>query len=259
MKRFGFLLCLIALALSSIGFAQEQDENDLAKAESVIRQAIKARGGDAYLGVRTVMSRGTHTPFLKGVSGIPSSFVDYIVYPDRERTEFGKGDNKFIQTNSVSSGWIYDGAQKLIRDQTEDQIRNFQQAIRHDLDNLLRNRWREPGAKLIYIGRREAWKNTFSEAVQIDSSDGTSVILHFDTRTRLPMMTEYKTVREGATVNNQARFFRWVEFGGIMFPTIQDFYRDGQQSGRASFDEVSFNIDIPEKLFVKPSNIKDVK
>jgi hypothetical protein len=72
-------------------------------------------------------------------------------------------------------------------------------------------------------------------------------------------MAEYKTIREGASVTNQVRYFRWVEFGGILFPTFQDFYRDGQQTGRASFDEVSFNVDVPEKLFVKPSNIKEVK
>lgn len=259
MKSVVFLLLAIALSFNSIGLALEQDENDPAKAEAVIREAIRARGGDRYLNVRTVLSRGLHTPFLKGVSGDPSSFVDYIAYPDRERTEFGKGDRKYIQTNSGTSGWIYDGAQKIIRDQTEEQIKAFQQSIRHDIDNLLRNRWKEPGAKLIYIGRREAWKNTFSEAVQIDSSDGSSVILHFDPHTKLPLMSEYKSIREGGTSNTEVRYFRWVEFGGIMFPTFQDFYRDGQQTGRASFDEVSFNVDVPEKLFVKPSNIKEVK
>lgn len=259
MKSVGFHLCAIVLVFSSISFAQEQPDNGHAKAEALIRDAIKVRGGDKYVNVRSIISRGQHTPFLKGVPGDPISFVDYIAYPDRERTEFGKGDGKTIQTNSLNSGWIYDGAQKMIRDQTEEQIKDFQQAIRQDIDNLLRHRWKEPGATLVYIGRREVWKNTFSEAVQINLAEGSSVILHFDPREKLPLMTEYKTVREGATVNNQIRFFRWVEFGGILFPTFQDVYRDGQQTGRTSFDEVSFNIDIPEKLFVKPSNIKDVK
>jgi hypothetical protein len=259
MKSVIFLLCAIALGLSSVSFAQEQDENGHAKAEALIRAAIKARGGDTYVNVRSVISRGQHTPFLKGVSGDPSSFVDYIAYPDRERTEFGKGDRKYIQTNSLNSGWIYDGAQKMIRDQTEEQVKDFQQSIRHDIDNLLRNRWKEPGTQLVYIGRREAWKNTFSEAIQINPPDGSSITIHFNPRDHLPLMAEYKTIREGASVTNQVRYFRWVEFGGILFPTFQDFYRDGQQTGRASFDEVSFNVDVPEKLFVKPSNIKEVK
>jgi outer membrane lipoprotein-sorting protein len=72
-------------------------------------------------------------------------------------------------------------------------------------------------------------------------------------------MTEYKTVGEEGTVNNEVRYYRWVDFGGIKFPTIQDSYRNGKQSARVSFDTVSFNVSLPDKLFAKPSNIKEVK
>jgi len=30
-------------------------------------------------------------------------------------------------------------------------------------------------------------------------------------------MTEYKTVGEEGTVNNEVRYYRWVDFGGIKF------------------------------------------
>jgi hypothetical protein len=254
-------LSLIALVsiVSANSARQEQDDPDPVRAAAVIREAIKARGGDAYANVTSTVSHGQFTPFEKGISLLPQNFVDYIYYPDRERTEFGKGDTKFIQSNSGNSGWVYDARQKAIRDQTEEQLKNFQQTIRYDLDNLLRRAWQEPGAKLVYLGRREAWRNTFSEAVRIDSADGASVVLHFDLRTKLPLMTEYKTVNGEVTINNQARFFRWVAFNGIQYPTIQDFYREGQQTARANFDTVSFNVSIPEKIFAKPSNIKEVK
>jgi hypothetical protein len=209
--------------------------------------------------MHTLVSRGQFTPFDKGMSGLPSGFIDYIVYPDRERTDFGKGGEKYIQSNSGSSGWVYEAKQKRIRDQTEDQIKNFQQAMRHDLDNLLRLGWQEKGAKLVYLGRREAWRNNFSEAARIDFADGQSITLHFDPRTKLPMMAEYKTIEGQTTSNNQSRYFRWVEFDGVLFPTILDFYREGQQTTRASFDSISFNEKLPEKLFEKPANIKEVK
>jgi len=90
----------------AMSFAQEQDENDPAKAAALVREAVKARGGEAYLKIRTLVSRGQYTPFDKGVSGNPSGFVDYIAYPGRERTEFGKGDSKFIQSNSESANWV---------------------------------------------------------------------------------------------------------------------------------------------------------
>jgi hypothetical protein len=257
LKTVLLLLAIISIGVAAI--AREQDENDPAKAEELIRQAIKARGGDAYLKVRTVVSRGQYTPFEKGVSLFPRQFIDYIVYPDRERTEFGKGDDKYIQTNSGNAGWVYDAPQKMIREQTEEQVKNFQQGIRHDLDNLLRRGWQETGARMVYLGRREVWKNTFSEAVRIDFADGSSVTLHFDTRSRLPLMTEYKLVSGDKTTSDQTRFYRWVDYGGIQFPTIQDFFRDGQQTARVSFDTASFNADVPEKLFAKPANVKEVK
>jgi outer membrane lipoprotein-sorting protein len=239
--------------------AQEPDENDPAKAAAVLRDAIAARGGDAYLKISSVESHGQYTPFEKAVSGDPMPFVDYVVYPGRERTEFGKGDTKTIQTNSETANWVYDANQRMIRDQKDEQVKQFQQSARYDLDNLLRTGSQQPGVKVVYLGRREAWRNTFSEALRIDFDDGGAATLHLDPRSKLPLMVEYKTVGDEGTVSNEVRFFRWVDYGEIMFPTIQDFYRNGKQSARVTFDTVSFNVSIPDKLFAKPSSIKEVK
>ncbi|MEW6212688.1 MAG: hypothetical protein AB1631_30465 [Acidobacteriota bacterium] len=259
MKLKHSLFLLLTISCSFAFAIQDQDENDPARAAALIRLAIKTRGGDAYLNIRSLIGRGQYTLFEKGASGIPQSFIDYIVYPDRERTEFGKGDTKFIQSNSTTANWVYDAPQKMIRDQTEEQVKDFQQGIRRDIDNVLRRSWQEPGAKLVYLGRREAWKNTFSEAVRIEYQDGSTVTLHFDMRSHLPLMSEYTTVVEGKTVENQVRFFLWVELGGIQFPMLQDFYRGGQQSGRVAYESVEFNPQIPDKLFNKPASIKEVK
>jgi hypothetical protein len=257
-------LSIVVFLISSTGFAfnfaaQEQDENDPAKAAALIREAIAARGGDAYLSIRSVVSRGQYTAFDKGVSGDPVSFVDYVAYPLRERTEFGKGDTKLVQANSDGNGWVYDARQKMIRDQKEDQIKQFEQSARYDLENILRSTSKESSAKLVYLGRREAWRNTFSEAMRIDFTDGSPATLHFDPRSKFPIMIEYKTVGEEGTVNNEVRYFRWVDFNGIKFPTIQDSYHNGKQSNRVSVDTFVVNSTLPEKLFAKPSNIKEVK
>lgn len=250
---------LMMFFISPVVIAQDAGEGDRAKAEAAIRQAINARGGDAYLKARSLMTRGQYTPYDKGVSGDPVAFVDYIAYPDRERTEFGKGDTKFIQTNVADTGWVYDAKQKMIRDQTDEQVKQFLQGLRYDLDNLLRSGWQQPGAKLVYLGRREPYRGAISEAVRIDFADGASATLHLDRFTHLPIMTEYKSIAGEGTVNNETRYFRWVEFGGIRFATLQDFYREGKQSARVSFDEVAFNAVVPDSLFAKPANIKEVK
>lgn len=252
-------LFIAVVILPAAVSAQEPDENDPAKAAALVREAIAARGGEAYLKITALESRGQYTPFAKAVSGDPLPFVDYIVYPGRERTEFGKGDSKFIQSNSETANWVYDGTQRMIRDQKEEQVKQFQQSSRYDLDNLLRTASHQSGVKLVYLGRREAWRNTFTEALRVDFADGGTATLHFDPRSKLPLMIEYKTVGEEGAVNNEVRYFRWVDFTGIKFPTIQDSYRNGKQSARVSFDTVSFNVSVPDKLFAKPANIKEVK
>ena len=252
-------LLFTACALAFGSSAHEQEENDSTKAAALVREAIAARGGEAYSSIRSVVSRGQYTPFEKGVSGDPVTFVDYVMYPGRERTEFGKGGAKFIQANSNGTGWVYDASQKMIRDQKEDQIKQFEQGARYDLDNLLKVVLRKSDAKLAYLGRREAWRNTFTEAVRIDFSDGSPATLHLDPRSKFPVMIEYRTVGEEGAIDNEVRYFRWVDFNGVKFPTIQDSYRNGKQSNRVSFDTFEVNSSLPEKLFSKPSNIKEVK
>jgi len=269
LTNFGLKAGLRTLALASgllmCGFgpflvhAQEPEDNDPVKAAALVRDAIKARGGDTYLNVKTLVGRGNFTPYEKGVSGDPMSFVDYVVYPGRDRTEFGKGDSKLIQSNSERANWVYDAGQKMIRDQKEDQVRQVQQGMRYDLDNLLRTAVRGQGVKLVYVGRREAWRNTFSETVRVEFSDGGSAMLHFDPRSKLPLMVEYKSVTAEGTGSQETRFFRWVEFGGVQFATVQDTYREGKQTGHVSYDSVTVNVNIPDKLFEKPSSVKEVK
>ncbi len=254
------LACALLIAVVILpAAAQEPEENDPAKAAGLLRDAVAARGGEAYLKIASLESRGQYTPFEKAVSGDPQPFVDYVVYPARERTEFGKGDTKTIQSNSEAANWVYDANQRMIRDQKEEQVKQFQQSARYDFDNLLRIASQQLGVKVVYLGRREAWRNTFSEALRVDFADGGTATLHLDPRSKLPLMVEYTTVGEGGTANNEVRYFRWVDFNGIMFPTIQDFYLNGKQSARVSFDTVTFNASIPDKLFAKPSSIKEVK
>ena len=258
-KLLAFLSIASVIMPAAMSFAQEQDENDPAKAAALVRESVKARGGEAYLKIRTVVSRGQYTQFDKEGPGNPTGFVDYIAYPDRERTEFGKGDNKFIQSNSEGANWVYDAKQKMIRDQKDEQVKQHQQEARYDLDALLRVSTDQAGVKLVYLGRKEPWRSTFSEAVRVEFIDGGSATIHFNPRTKLPLSTEYKLVTEDGVINNESRYYRWVDFNGVQFPTIIDFYREGKQSARVSFDSINSNENIPDKLFAKPASVKEVK
>ena len=64
------------------------------KAEAVLARAIEVLGGNNYLNLKTVVGRGYYTTFNDGVSQLPARFLDYIAFPDKERTEFSGGGIK---------------------------------------------------------------------------------------------------------------------------------------------------------------------
>ena len=258
MARITFV-ALIVLTLAFQVLSQTEDENDPAKAAAILRDCIKARGGDAYLNIQNVIGRGVFTPYDKGVSTRPEPFIDYVIYPDKERTEFSKGDRKYIQTNINSAGWVYDAQKKTISDQKEDQIKRWQQGNRYDIDFVLRQGWQEKGVTLKFLGRREAWRDTFTDIVQLDYADGGTVKIHINPRTNLPVMTEYKGVPEEGPAEEQIKFFQWVDLNGVKFPFIIDSFRAGKQTIRVNYETLEYNAKIQEKLFQKPPSVKEVK
>src|SRR5204863_4241668 len=166
-------LCLIiAFGITANAQSKSAATTNDEKAEQVIQRAIEAMGGSAYLNVRTIVGHGQFTQFKDGESGLPSAFVDYIVFPDRERTEFRASSGKIIQTNTGDTGWVYDGAAKSIKEMTKAQIADFKVALRASVENLLRGLWRKDGAKLSYVGRREAGIGQRNEVVRLTYPDG---------------------------------------------------------------------------------------
>src|SRR6185503_19606724 len=119
---FAFLLLIPATCFAQPDKpAASHDE----KAQQIIQRAVNRLGGDRYLQVKSVIGRGFFTNFVDGVSQIPSKFVDYVVYPDKERTEFSGGGARTVQTNFKGGGWIYDGAALTLKDQTPQQLEEF--------------------------------------------------------------------------------------------------------------------------------------
>src|SRR5829696_2922778 len=113
------------------------------KSQQIIDHAVAALGGQKYLNVQTVVGKGFYTTFKDGMSQIPARFLDYIAYPDSERTEFVGAGIRTIQTNVGDTGWLFDGAVKKISDQGPAQIEEFKRALRTSLEYVLRGYWKK--------------------------------------------------------------------------------------------------------------------
>jgi hypothetical protein len=230
------------------------------KAQAVLARAVEALGGAAYLGVRTVVSQGYYTQFREGVGGIPSTFRDYMVFPDRERTEFKGVGGRSVQVNTGDTGWLFDARKKALTEVTPEQAADFRTVMRTSVDNVLRGWWRAEGATLSYVGRREAGLARRNEVVKLSYTDGFEVEFEFDAREGLPSKVVYRRPNaEGETVEEEDRYAQFLSVGAVRFPYVIDHYRAGVQTSRVNYDKVEVNAAVPDSLFAKPADVKSIK
>jgi hypothetical protein len=234
------------------------------KANAIVQKAIQAMGGDRYLKVKTVIGRGLFTDFKDGVSGIPLNFIDYIVFPNKERTEFKGGGQRLIQTNEGDKGWIYDGAALTLKDQTPEQVEDFKLSTRTGVEALLRGDWRAKGGKLSYIGRREAGLARRNETLRLTYQDGFWIEYEFSAD-GLPAKVLYQRKAkkpdsdETEDIPEEDRLFKPITIDGVVAPYVVDHFRNGIQTSRINYESVEFNKPIPDTVFAKPANFKAVK
>jgi len=264
----GNVLFLLLVCLSASTIRAQNDKTaapkpgDEEKAAQILQRATESLGGSAYLNVRTVTARGLYTQFEAGQPAIPLSFIDYIVYPDKERTEF-KGDGvKSIQTNTGDTGWLFDGVTKAIKPMKAKQIADFKFALRTNVDTLLRGTWRGEGAKIAYAGRREAGVGKRNEAVRVTYPDGFAVEFEFGQQDHLPakvVYTKKNPENELEEIKEEDRMQRYLEFNGILAPYVVDHYRAGIQISRINYDTIEYNAVLADSLFAQPATAKEVK
>ena len=235
------------------------------KAEAIIQKGIQSVGGDTYLKVNTVVGRGFFTEFRDGVSGIPLRFIDYIAYPNRERTEFSGGGNRRIQTNDQDHGWLFDAADKSIKDQTASQVAEFKNGMRTGFENLLHGWWRKEGATLSYVGRREAGLGRRNETVRLIYPDGFWIDYEFAAIDGLPAKVIYKRKQKNPDtdeleeITEEDRLFKPVAISGITAALVIDHFRNGVQTSRINYESIDFNKPLADSLFARPANIKAIR
>lgn len=261
-----FSLCVVQPSV----FAQEtatanKAADNSAKAEAILARATEVLGGNTYLNVTTVVGRGFFTAFQEGISQIPARFLDYIAYPDKERTEFTGDGIRVIQTNSGATGWLYDGATKTLSDTKGAQIEDFKRGMRTSVENLLHGWWKKEGATLSYVGRREAGLARRNETVRLTYPDGFWVEYEFAAREGLPAKVIYKRTKKKADsdeteeITEEDRLAKPITIDGVTAPWVVDHFVNGIQTSRISYESIEYNRPLADTLFVKPATIKGLK
>jgi hypothetical protein len=261
MKNSSFLFlqsikfCLLICVFANFNYSQIQKTDE--KAETVLKNAIEKLGGEKYLNVKSQIGRGKFSVIDGGAVVSFQSFVDILVFPDKERTEF-KGSAKTIQTNVGETGWVYDGDAEMFKEQDAAQVENFKRGIRTSLDNLLRGNWRESGS-LTYIGKRAATLGKRNEVVKLVYIDGLTVEFEFSDEF-MPVKALYKrTNSDGEEVREEDRYAQFLDIQGIKTPFIVDRFTNGKQSSRINYETIEYNKSISDSIFNKPKSAKEAK
>ena len=268
-RPFVTLLLLILFCVSAVAQqeapAQKPSPENAAKAEAILNRAVEVLGGNAYLNVTSVVGRGFFTGFSDGQSQIPAKFVDYISYPDKERTEFISSGIRVIQTNSGETGWLYDGATKSLADMKGKQIEDFKRSMRTSVENLLRGWWKKENATLSYVGRREAGVGRRNETIRLTYPNGFWIEYEFAAKEGLPAKVIYKATRkkqdtdDDEEVTEEDRLAKPITIGQITTPWAIDHFTNGVQTSRVVYDSIEYNTPLADSLFAKPTNIKSLK
>ena len=115
MKVIRVQISLLLLLTAAFAVSANAQDDTRERAEAVIKKAVEKMGGDRYLNVKTQVGRGKFSLLRKGGVVSFQSFLDIIVFPDKELTEFKGGGARTLQVNTGETGWIFDNDSEIIK------------------------------------------------------------------------------------------------------------------------------------------------
>jgi hypothetical protein len=264
--KISFLILVLCLGFVFTAQAQTTPAASVdEKSKQIMERAIEVLGGANYLNVKTAIGKGFFSQMNDGAPQLPQRFLDYIVFPDRERTEFTSLGIKTIQTNSGDTGWMFDGAVKKISDQSPTQGEEFKRTMRTSVENLLRGWWQKEGGRIVYVGRREAGLAKRNETIRLTYPNGFWIEYEFGAKDGLPAKVIYKRMRKDPDSGDQVetteedQLLKFITVQGITAPWVIDHYVNGKQVTRINYESVQYNAPIDEALFAKPTDVKKIK
>lgn len=252
---------LVALPLAAVSqnhFDKSDSAKGLKKALQIKEKAIGKLGGNKYLQIKNSVGKGRFSLLRKGVISSFQSFVDVIVYPNKERTDFKEQGSKTVQVNFGDKGWVFKEHLESFRDQVDREIKNFKRSLRAHYNFLLREKWANE-ATLSYVGRRRASLGKRNDVVKLTFKNGLEVEYEFSDE-GLPMKTIYKRFdSDKKEIVEEERYARFIDVQGVLIPYIIDHYTNDEHAFRVSYESFEYNKRIPDSIFLKPDNPKKLK
>jgi len=256
---------------ASAGQSQElPPEESAAKGRQVLQQVIAALGGQAYLNVHDTQCDGREAQF--GTAGTLMGFTlfrDIWLLPDKNRVEYiTKGEHTIlgflmgsedllithggamITVFSGNQGWVLD--KSGVANQPDDLIKNFNEQVMSEMNNMLRKRMNEPGVDVEYAGT-DLIDMKESEWIEFTDSDHREMRLGIDKYSHLPLRwvvaTRNPDTRERTEVITS--YTQYLLQDGIKTPLSIELSRNDHKVSQTFLSSCKYNADLAPQLFTR--------
>ncbi|MGA8145752.1 MAG: hypothetical protein WB987_17840 [Candidatus Acidiferrales bacterium] len=249
------LLAGVWLAGSRTAFAQGDDlmpEQSAAKAKELLQQAIQGLGGSAYLNIHDVTCTGRLSQFgHNGELNGFETFEDYTVPPFKDRTE-NLPKRNIIQVMNGDKGWVLDRGG--VSDASGADLAQFHEDIKKDIDNILRNRIKEPNMIFRYAGQ-DIVDLQQADWVELVDSENRTFRIAFARSTHLPIRKIVNT-RDANTRTKSGEievYSNYHPIDGVQTPFQITRERNGIKIYQVFFEKCQYNTSLSDSLFTKES------
>jgi hypothetical protein len=236
---------LAYLALTGSAVAQSPNP------KKVLDDMIQALGGQAFLDVREIQSSGRFYSFRRDQLQGSDIFLDYIKFPDMERTEFGSIRNKTISINKGDEGWTIEG--KETKPQSPAQVDDFVLGFKTSFDYVVRFVLNQPKTTVQYTESQIIdFKRT--DVIEVRDPAKNLIRIYIDRDSHLPVKTQVR--RSNKAVVQEEQYSNWHKADGIMTPLFVNRLTDNVKTMEIRLEKTVFNPGLAETLFSPPSGSK---
>jgi len=247
-------------------------EANQAKARDILKALTDELGGPAYLDTKQRECSGRrarigHAGELEGYI----EFNEYWEYPDKTRTEYvAKGRNTvlkyflgidgleisgggtIITQYNGNKGWIMDRGG--VEQAPDTSVAEFQEQLKRNADNILRQRWKEQGVSIRYAGPDIVDMKPV-EWVEIRDREDRVVKLAMEKSTRL-LVRSVATVTDDASgvperTDETTIYSNYQRFGGLYVPMQISRERNGRKFYQAFLNGCNYDPKLAPDFFTQ--------
>jgi len=269
------ILALAALCAcgrpASAGQSQElPPEESSAKGRQILQRVIAALGGQAYLNVRDTQCDGRTAQF--GTAGTLLGFTlyrDIWLLPDKNRIEYiSKGEHTIVgflmgaedlyithggATMTVfngNEGWSLD--KSGVSNQPDDLIKDFNEQLKSEMNNVLRKRLNEPGMDVEYAGT-DLIDLKEAEWIEFTDIDHRFMRLGIDKFSHLPLRWVVVTRNPDTRDRTEAitSYTQYLLQDGVKTPLSIELSRNDHKISQTFLSACKYNADLAPQLFTR--------